>query len=564
MKTLIILMRYNKVGYTYDPNSKGRHLNYLLPLGLAYISAVLKRAGKDVSCLNINHRDGSVRDVVRDELASNKYDIIFLGGLSLFYPHIRDIINHIREFSNAKIVVGGGIMTSQPELMFNLLKPDYGIIGEGELTALELVNHFENGGDVNSINGLVHSIKDGYSRVTVINKPRDQIKDLDALPFPDYASFGYEEYLDHIKPTDYIAYDVVDKPRYYPLLAGRSCPFGCTFCFHPLGNKYVQRSVDNIMDEIKQNVEKYNINIIFIYDELFSHDRERMIDFCTKFKAYSDTLPYKLWFYCKNRVDSTTDETLKIMKASGAYLLSFGLESYSQTVLDSMKKHTKPEQINRIVHLMRENELGIQGSFIFGDVAETMETARETLDFLKDNRKLIGTGVATTFIIPFQGTPIYKQCIKEGIIKDELQFIKDREVAGYNFLDPMNMTKLSDKDFGKLKDEVYIEHLTAGAYATPIIEWVDSKGDTYIKVKCPYCGKTSQIMNVPTPHGEVIRNIGCRHCFYRFNLVSKVYPIGNLFMKLMGFRRVYWLNNIRYGIMRRLLKIIGRENNEDV
>ena len=560
MKILIILMRYNKIGYTYDPNSKERHLNYLLPLGLAYISAVLKKAGKDVTCLNINHRDGYVRDIIRDELASAKYDIIFLGGLSLFYPHIRDIISYIREFSDTMIVVGGGIMTAQPEIMFNLLQPDFGIVGEGEMTALELVDYLENkGGNIEFINGLVYN--DGFSKSVIINKPREQIKDLDALPYPDYASFGYEEYLDHIKPTDYIAYDVVDKPRYYPILAGRSCPFKCTFCFHPLGTKYIQRSVDNIMDEIKQNVEKYNINIIFIYDELFSHDRERMIDFCTKFKAYSDTLPYKLWFYCNNRADSTTDEMLKIMKASGAYLLSFGLESYSQVVLDSMKKHTTPEQINKIAHLMRENELGLQGSFIFGDVAETMETARETLDFLKDNRKLIGTGVATTFIIPFQGTPIYKQCVREGIITDEIKFIKDREVAGYNFLEPMNMTKLSGEDFGKLKDEVYVEHLTAGAYATSIKQWVDLKGNIYITVKCPSCGRISRIMNVPTPSGELTRNIGCRHCFYRFNLVSKLYPFGNLLTRIIGFRRIYWLNNIRHGIIRRIVKLYGKFRN---
>jgi radical SAM superfamily enzyme YgiQ (UPF0313 family) len=449
-------------------------------------------------------------------------------------------------------VVGGGIMTAQPDIMFKLLQPDFGIIGEGEMTALDLVNHIEgNGLKLEDINGLVYK-DDQY---IVINKAREQIKDLDALPFPDYASFGYEEYLDHIKPTDYIAYDIVDKPRYYPILAGRSCPFGCTFCFHPIGNKYVQRSVDNIMDEIKQNVEKYNINIIFIYDELFSHDRERMIDFCTKFKAYSDTLPYKLWFYCNNHVDSTTDETLKIMKASGAYLLSFGLESYSQVVLDSMKKHTTPERINKIVHLMRENELGLQGGFIFGDVAETMETAKETLDFLKDNRKLIGTGVVSTFIIPFQGTPIYKQCVREGIIKDEIQFIKDREVSGYNLLNPMNMTKLSDEDFEKLKEKVYTENSTSGAYATSISEWVDSNGDICITVKCPYCGKISRLMNIPTPQGGSIQNIGCRHCFYRFNLVSQRYYIVNLLITIMGFKRILWLNNLRHAIIRRLMNL---------
>jgi radical SAM superfamily enzyme YgiQ (UPF0313 family) len=154
---------------------------------------------------------------------------------------------------NTKIIVGGGIITAQPEIMFDLLKPDYGIIGEGEQTVLELVNYFKNGGNINSVNGLIFKdfgLSDNKIK-TIITDPRDPIMNLDELPFPDYESFGYSEYLDAIKPTDYIAYDIVDKPRFYPVLASRSCPFNCTFCFHPLGKKYRQRSVDNIMAEIK-------------------------------------------------------------------------------------------------------------------------------------------------------------------------------------------------------------------------------------------------------------------------------------------------------------------------
>jgi radical SAM superfamily enzyme YgiQ (UPF0313 family) len=532
----------------YDPNSNERVDHYLLPLGLAYISSVLKNAGKTVDVLNMNNRDGFVKDILRSEMETNKYSIVFLGGLSLFYPNIRDIINYIREISlSSKIVVGGGIISAQPEIMFGLLKPDYGVIGEGEETVLELTEYLETGRNPALVNGLIFTDPLGK---TIITPPRNAIMDLDALPFPDYESFGYSEYLNHISPIDYIAYDVVDEPRYYPVLASRSCPFNCTFCFHPLGQKYRQRSVDNIMTELKQNVEKYKINIVFIYDELFSHDKDRMIEFCTKFKAYSDTLPYKLWFYCNNRVDSTTDEMLKIMKESGAYLLSFGLESYSQRILTSMKKHTTPEQINKILHLMRENELGLQGSFILGDVAETCDTVKETIDFIKENRLLIGAGVSSTFIIPFQGTPIYKQCVKEGKIKNEIKFITEREKEGYKFFLPMNMTNIPDKDFKKLKEVVFRLHLVSDTYAVPENERTIRPGITYTDIKCPSCKKVSTIKNVPTPKGFTIRNVGCRYCFYRFHMVSKWYPLSRIIIKAFGFRRVYWLNKIKDTIVR--------------
>lgn len=545
MKILCLLLRFNKDGFTYDPDSTEKVTNYLLPLGLAYISAVLKQAGKEVTVLNLNNREGLVKTVIRNEMIATEYDVVFLGGLSLFYPHIRDIISYIREYSpKTKIVVGGGIMTAQPEVMFDLLKPDFGVIGEGEKTVLELVDFIEDEEkhcgvyhhNINGIKGVVFKafrMPEAKEKIC-ITAPREPILDLNTLPFPDYESFGYADYLNRIKPTDYIAYDVVDEPRFYPVLASRSCPFNCTFCFHPLGQKYRQRSVDNIMDEIKINVKKHRINIVFIYDELFSHDRERMIDFCTKFKAFSDTLPYKLWFYCNNRVDSTTDEMLKIMKNSGAYLLSFGLESYSQTVLDSLKKHTTPEQIDKIVRLLRENKLGLQGSFIFGDIAETRETANETINYLKSNRRSIGAGVSVGFIILFQGTPLYKQYLKLMKITDETQFIKDRENKGIQYTEPINITTMPDNIFMLLQEKILeLELVVDEIYSVPEKEWV-MRGITYTQTKCPSCGEISTFVDNPTPVFGQIKNVGCRHCNYRFYMASSWYPLKKEIIKTIG------------------------------
>jgi hypothetical protein len=240
------------------------------------------------------------------------------------------------------------------------------------------------------------------------------------------------------------------------------------------------------------------------------------------------------------------------MKASGAYILPFGLESYSQPVIDSLKKHITSEQIHRIVHLVRENEMGIQGSFIFGDVAETCETAKETLDFLKEHEEVIGTGVSTSFIVPFQGTPIYKQCVREGIIKDEVKFIQDRISNGYNYLEPMNMTSLTDTEFKKLKEKVFGMALTSKVYSIANKEWKDSDENNWIEVECPSCHKISTIKNVPSPIGYSVRNVGCRHCYYRFNLVSKWYPFWRYVTKILGFTLVYKLYGLKNVIGRKL------------
>jgi anaerobic magnesium-protoporphyrin IX monomethyl ester cyclase len=546
VKILCILTRFNKDGYTYNPNSTEKVTNYLLPLGLAYISATLKQAGKHVTVLNLNNHSGTVEKNIRNFMTAVDYDVVFIGGLSLYFPHIRDMIAYIRNYSpRSKIVVGGGIMTAQPEVMFELLEPDFGIVGEGEETAVELINHLEDpknfknfdNGNINGIKGLVFRawrMPEAKEKIC-INAPRQPIMDLDALPFPEYDSFGYAECLDTMKATDLIAYDVVDKPRVYPVLASRSCPFSCTFCFHPLGQKYRQRSVDNIMEEIKQNVLKYNINIVFIYDELFSNNKERMMDFCAKFKAFSDTLPYKLWFNCNNRVDTTTDEMLKMMRESGAYLLSFGLESYSQTVLTSMHKHTTPEEIDKIVHLVRENRLGLQGSFIFGDQAETKETAIETLKYMKKNRKIIGAGVSAGFIILFQGTPLYKQYLKMMNVTDETEFIRVRENTATKFLKPVNITTMTDEDFDELQDQVLGIELINDIYAVPKRRW-KKDGDIYTEIKCPSCGERFVIKNIPPPPFGKFINMGCRKCLFRFYLASPWYPVKRFIMNAVGIK----------------------------
>jgi anaerobic magnesium-protoporphyrin IX monomethyl ester cyclase len=542
MKILVIQHRFDNGDSPYNPNSREKVGSYIMPLGLAYISTVLKKSGYDVTVLNLNNEEGTVKEILKRVDFYMEYDIAFVGGLSMFYPHIKDIIENTRQFSkNTLIVVGGGIITAQPEIMFKLLQPDYGIIGEGEVTCLELMKYVEKGEYPVDIPGLIFNLHGE----AVKTRPREPIMDLDALPFPDYAPFGFSDLLDSMNPYDSGGmYDVVNHPRPYPILASRSCPYNCTFCFHPLGQKYRQRSIDNIMAEIKQNVEKYQINIVTIYDELFSNDKDRVIEFCTKFKAYSDTLPYKLWFMCNCRVDTTTDEMLKIMKQSGAYLLSFGLESYSKKVLSSMKKHITPEQIDNIVHLLRKNELGLMGSFIFGDVAETCETAKETLDYIKNNRKLLGANVGSFFIIPFQGTPLYKQCVNEGKIKDELQFIEDREKNWFKYLEPMNLTSLSDAQFDKLKNEVFSLHLASDTYAYP--KWHDhGMGFEWMSVICPSCGKESRFTNMPFPKGFEEIKVGCRNCFFRLHVVSEWYPLRRAAVKLLGFKWIYRLSRKR-------------------
>lgn len=148
--------------------------DYNMPVGLAYISSVLKKDGYEVRCLNLNHCDGSDSDVIRKILLQEKFDFVLTGGLSVFYPVIKSCIETVRKYAAyAKIILGGGAISSQPGLTFKLLEPDYIAIGEGELTISELLSCLGNAGDPASVRGIGYCGPDGQFKLT---QPREAIK----------------------------------------------------------------------------------------------------------------------------------------------------------------------------------------------------------------------------------------------------------------------------------------------------------------------------------------------------------------------------------------------------
>jgi len=502
---LVILHRFNKDNFHYDPNDTEPSYDYFMPMGLPYISAALKKAGHSVDVLNLNHHQGLVRDLVAEKLKTG-YEFVFLGGVSLHYPNIRDIVQCIREISpQTKIVIGGGMASAQPVTMMKLLKPDCIIVGEGEEAAVTASKQ--------------------TSEYPTIWESETPIRDLDALPYPDYDAFGFREFLNNQKPT--FIYDGMPSPRPYPTLASRSCPNACTFCYHTLGNQYRQRSIKSVMEEIRYATFKYHINFFFFYDEMFAGNKARVLDFCREFKAFRETVPWEVTFSPDMRVDHIDAEVAAALKQSGCDPVCMGIESMSQTVLDSMKKHITPAGIQSALEILKAENLAPVGNFIFGDSAETLDTAEETLTFFRQRQDLC-RGIRCTFIIPFQGSEIYN---RQGY--NDAEFVADRAANGYDFHEPVNMTRLSEREFRKLKDMVFTAHYCEGTYSVPI-----GVGNGWVLVECPYCKKQT-LYGIPPPPRFGLVNIGCHKCGSRFELVSRWYWLARVAIRMFGFMNLY-------------------------
>jgi len=500
---LLIIPKYNF--------SKEIYHHYTFPIGLGYICSVLRKAGFKVDCLNMNHIYGDVKDILKKKLDEKDYDYVCTGGNDFIYHTVKVIIDTVHEhMSKPKFILAGHILTHEPELMLEVLRPDIGIISEGEKTIIELIEHLGQDLDIKEVAGIVFYDKDGK---LVRAKKRDPIKDLDAIPFPDYKDFGFDEHLDNMHTTDGYCNHFYDYPKTYPLLGSRGCAFNCTFCWHP--ENYRWRSIDNIMQEIREVVKQYRINTFLIVDDCFSIKQERIYEFCKRIKELSEEVGYQIKWVCQILVHTVDKQMLETMKDAGCETISYGFESFSPIVLKSMMKPITPQQIEKAFHATLQAKIGVQGHFIFGDTAETNETARQTLSYWINNcQGQIGLG----FIQPYPGSVMYQRCIEKGVIKDKLDYIK-------NQMDPhncINMTEnMTNEEIRQLRKDMLEEYSKHIKFVRPISMKKTNKEKYIVTVKCPFCQETITYKNCWIPkrftYGFMMT---CRECHYRFFIVS--------------------------------------------
>lgn len=429
---------------------------YHFPLGIPYVSSCMKRAGLNVYTLNINHEEGNVTETVQKYIKENQIDMVLTGGLSFQYNAIKEILQAAKSYSPEIITaVGGGIITSAPEAGMEVLEfADYGIIGEGEETTPELCKSVAEHRDPLSVNGLIvaphilgEKLKESnnpYQRGYRRTLPRKEIRNLDDIPFPDYDGFRFGEIAENVASLQGINED-----HAITMTSSRSCPFQCTFCFHTSGSHYRKRSLDNFFAELDILVERYGIKYIFVSDELFAYNLKRVLEFCERIK------PYNIRWWAQFRVSDVTEEMLRALKDANCVTMGFGLESADDRILQSMNKKIKFEQTERALKLTYDYGITIQGGFIFGDPEETIETATNTLNWWKDHPEY---GITLNFITAYPGTPIYKQAVQKGIIKDEVQFIRDGCPV-------VNLSKMSKSEMDWVAEQLMT--LPQRAFITP-------------------------------------------------------------------------------------------------
>ncbi|MBN2451169.1 MAG: radical SAM protein [Lentisphaeria bacterium] len=478
MNILVVVPRIvNKIGDWYP-----------FPLGIAYISASLKQQGFPVFTLNLNSVEGTVPDLLQAAIEAHGIGLVATGGLTGQYGSIREILETAKRIRPSLITVcGGGMITSAPEhAMEALAWADYGVIGEGELICNSLCSCLAAGKDIRHVAGVVYRDGTRFRQTSGTPAPVD----LAGLPFPDYEGLGFAD-LSQSVPNIWglCEYNTL------PIVTSRSCPHHCTFCFHPSGQKYRERSLDSVFAEIDILKTRYGVKYLSIQDELFGHNKTRVREFCRRIQ------PYGIQWMAQFRVTDLSPEIVRHLKDAHCIVVGLGIESADNRVLRSMRKGITIEQSEKALQLVYEAGIGIQGVLIFGDVAETRKTAARTFDWWKEH---IQYELQLSMVKAYPGSAIYEHACRKGIVTDPVQYIRDACPL-------VNLSGMSAEDYAWILEQVGRQPLLM--YRPPsdvTVQRIDYAAATMdIAGNCVSCGSPN------TWHGTklfVLEPIACQHC----------------------------------------------------
>ncbi|MBZ9577961.1 radical SAM protein [Patescibacteria group bacterium] len=393
------------------------------PLGLAYLIAALKRKNFSVEVLDINvdffhayqqykkfwkpenyvyclptnfflqkNELNKIADIYADRVLRTKADIIGFSVQTTSSAFSVHLSSKIKELAPDKIIVFGGPECSREEEPGYFLsrpgKGDYIVLGEGEITLVEMIEKISQGKFSAECKGLV--MYDGKSKITTV--ARDCISNLDDLPIPDFSLFPLNKYLHR---------------NSLPLLTSRGCINRCTFCVDTwYQEKYRNRSCKKIAEEILYLYRNYSLRRMKFNDLLINGNLKLLEEMCD---ALISTGINDL-FWSGNmvvRADMPGDLFRKMYDA-GCRTVTFGVESTSIKVLKLMKKiYTFKEIEKNLKHATRH---GIQTStnWIVGFPGETREDLFETMEFIVKNKKYINQASPANRLEIIKGSSLYR------------------------------------------------------------------------------------------------------------------------------------------------------------
>ena len=429
------------------------------PIGLCYITAVLKKDGFSVRAINNSDAAYSISSLL-DIIEAENVKILGVSTLLATIPSTVKLAKAVKDrFSDRiHVLMGNAYPSIDPEIIKRYPFFDAAVVGEAEGFVSEHCQSVLSG---KKVTGIVTG-----------NYPEN----LDAIPFPAYSSMENTIY---------------HRGHLIPIIGTRGCPFQCGYCARQaLSKKVRSRSSANIIAEMKERL--HFTSAFYFQDDSATIDRKHVIDMCNAIIEEEMNVVFEM----TTRLDLLDEEMIVSLKRAGCQRLIIGIESGNERIRNEIiRKNLSDDKIFKGMELTKKCSMPVQLMFMLGHPEETPKEIMDSVNFpLKLDRMGFGNieMVGYHLTIPIPGTRYFEWGIKNGIVSPSVldDYINGKLGDGYfghwPYLIPSGLTYHDMLEYRRLATQSFhlrFKYILKRAWMgvrSPKILWQDIKHGYYV------------------------------------------------------------------------------------
>ena len=385
------------------------------PLGTIYAASFLRENNYKVDLFDVGLKDGPHQITSVIEQNNPKYLVLYDDGFNYL---TKMCLTNMREAAFEMIKIGKSqgckIIVSSSDSTDHFAQyiekgADVVLLGEGEISLLEVIKALDANEPLDEIKGIVFSSTSGIKN----NGRREVMRDLDVLPQPAWDLINVDSY--KTAWTSKIPFSL-------NIATTRGCPYKCNWCAKPIyGNRYNSRSPQRVVDEVKYLSKKYGVSNFWMCDDIFGLKPNWVQEFNELLKKENQSISFKI----QSRADLLLKEnSIDALVSSGLKEVWLGAESGSQSILDAMDKGTSIEQIETATKLLQKKGVRVAFFIQYGYLGETKEDIDKTIALIKRS-KPDDIGISVSYPLP--GTKFYETVKSQ--LKEKQNWTDSKDLA---------------------------------------------------------------------------------------------------------------------------------------
>ena len=388
-----IALIYPRIDYNVDffaNDGYSRNMQGYPPLSLAYVAAIIKKAGHEAIIIDGNILNLRLGGII-NELKNFSPDLLgFTVTIPTFHGTIQ-WINSIKEIMNIPVLIGGASTGLYALEFMGHRQIDY-LIRDDCLNSLpEFLNNFHDKKYLRNISGLCFR-EEGDIVINKVTAPGDNIS---CMPFPARELLPNNKYFSPFS----------ERKNFTPFITSKGCISRCIYCC--LNGNLQLRNIDDVSGELEECYHRFKIRDIDFYDSIFTVNKKRALEICRIMRAKK--LDFR--WSARTHVNFIDEELLKEMASSGCRMIMYGIESTNIEIIRNLNRIAASlDRIKGVINSTKKAGITAFGFFMLGAPGETETTIKDTL---KASRELGFDFVQFTKMIPVPGTQLYNRYLED-------------------------------------------------------------------------------------------------------------------------------------------------------